>query len=182
MSPMVKLPLGMEYALLGLMHGAPAHAYAIHKRLAQTDVLHLVWRVTQRQTYAALDRLADEGYIREHREVAGRRPPRRMFQLTAVGEAAYARWVTTPVQHGREFRQEFMARLYFARRDGPATLDALIAAQEAACVGRTAALAALAQEPGVPQLDRLVLRFRLGQLDAIRSWLAECRAELLGQR
>jgi hypothetical protein len=105
-----------------------------------------------------------------------------MFQLTAAGEAAYARWVTTPVQHGREFRQEFMARLYFARRDGPTTLEALIAAQETACDERIASLAVQAQEPGVPQLDRLVLRFRLGQLGAIRSWLAECRAELLGQR
>ncbi len=180
MSPMIKLPLGMEYALLGLMRGAPAHAYAIHKRLAQTVVLHLVWRTQQRQTYAALDRLADEGYIREHRDVAGRRPPRRMFQLTATGEAAFARWVTTPVQHGREFRQAFMARLYFAGREGPATLERLIAAQEAATDQRMAELAGRATDPAVPQLDRLVVRFRLGQLQATRRWLAECRRELLG--
>jgi DNA-binding PadR family transcriptional regulator len=177
---MVKLPLGMEYALLGLMRGAPAHAYAIHKRLAQTDVLRMVWHVKQRQTYAALDRLVDEGYIREHREVAGRRPPRRMFQLTAAGEAAYARWVTTPVQHGREFRQEFMARLYCAGREGPATLAVLIAAQEAACAERIAWLASQAEDAATAPLDRLVVRFRLGQLLATRTWLAECRAELLG--
>jgi DNA-binding PadR family transcriptional regulator len=63
MSPRVKEPLTLEYALLGFLRAGPAHAYEIHQRLSQTEVLGLVWRLKQRQVYALLERLEEENYV-----------------------------------------------------------------------------------------------------------------------
>src|SRR5919199_4108737 len=134
MSPMVKLPLALEHALLGLLREQPMHAYQMYQRLAQPEDLGLVWHLKQSQLYALLARLEDAGYIAATVEPQGSRPPRRMLHLTASGAAALDTWLHTPVAHGREFRQEFMAKLFFARQDGPLAVAQLIADQREACL------------------------------------------------
>src|SRR5689334_12879542 len=113
--PRVKDPLTLEYALLGFIQMEPIHAYEIHQRLEQTEMVGLVWRLKQRQLYALLERLEAEGYLASTTELQENRPPRRMLHLTPSGAAAFQRWLTLPVEHGRDFRQEFMVKLYFAR-------------------------------------------------------------------
>ena len=39
--------------------------------------------------------------------------------LTPDGLAAFDRWVASPVAHGRDFRLEFLAKLYFAMQSRP---------------------------------------------------------------
>lgn len=175
MSPRAKEPLTLEYALLGFLHSGPAHAYEIHHRLAQTEVLGLVWRLKQRQVYALLDRLEAEGYVEGNTEPQGNRPPRRMLRLTSSGEAAFAQWLSQPVDHGRDFRQEFMAKLFFASAEGPARAAALIDRQRAVCQRRLDGFQQ--QLAGIPPdrvLDNLVLQFRLGQMETILAWLDTC--------
>ena len=180
MSPMVKLPLSIEYGLLGFLRDGSSYPYEIHQQLEQTAVLHLVWHLKQRQTYALLERLEEEGYLTSTTQEQGRRPPRRMLHLTPSGKAAFEQWVTLPVEHGRDFRQEFMIKLYFAQREGPETLPLLIDSQIEASrewLHRfQAQLAAISTEE---PLDRLVILFRIGQLEAILTWLEQCR-EVLG--
>ncbi|MFN8541329.1 MAG: PadR family transcriptional regulator [Thermomicrobiales bacterium] len=180
MSPMVKLPLAMEHALLGLVRQRSMHAYEIHQLLTQAEALGLVWQIKQGQTYALLARLEEAGYVASTLEAQDARPPRKILRLTPSGEAAFARWLATPVRHGRDFRLEFLAKLFFAAQEPDSTLSALLAAQRAACReiiaqlnGRIAAVS-----PDRPY-DRLVLQFRLGQLDATLLWLDECAATLL---
>ncbi len=179
MSPMVKLPLSMEYALLGFLRDGPSYPYEVHQHLERTAILHLVWHLKQRQTYALLARLEEAGYIASQTVLRGRKPPRRMLQLTAAGRAAWSAWMVQPVEHGREFRQTFMAKLYFAQREGVETVAELIARQRAACHAWRAALqeqlsSVAPREP----LDGLVVAFRLGQIQAILAWLDQC-AEVL---
>ena len=178
--PMVKLPLTMEHALLGLVRQRPMYAYEIHQTLAQAEALGLVWQLKQSQTYALLARLEDAGYLASTLEAQDSRPPRKVLQLTPAGEAAFARWLTAPMRHGRDFRLEFLAKLFFAAQEPPPTLAALLAGQRDACNdliaqlhGRIAAVA-----PDRPY-DRLVLQFRLGQLDAALMWLDTCAETLL---
>jgi DNA-binding PadR family transcriptional regulator len=180
MSPMVKLPLSMEYALLGFLRDAPSYPYEVHQRLEQTPMLHLVWRLKQRQTYALLERLEEAGLIASTTVAQGRRPPRRVIQLTDHGREVFAAWLVQPVAHGREFRQEFMAKLYFAQQVDSATVLLLIMRQRSMLDERVALFVqqladSAAQEP----LDRLVIQFRIGQLEATVRWLDQCAA-LLG--
>jgi PadR family transcriptional regulator AphA len=104
-----------------------------------------VWRIKQSQLSARLARLEEAGFLASTVETQDTRPPRKVLHLTPVGEAAFKSWLITPVQHGRDFRLDSLAKLFFANRD-----------------------------PG----DALVLLFRLGQLDAILDWLANCETEL----
>jgi len=173
--PMVKLPLTMEHALLGLVRQRPMYAYEIHQTLAQAEALGLVWQLKQSQTYALLARLEEAGYLASTLETQDSRPPRKVLQLTESGEAAFARWLVAPMRHGRDFRLEFLAKLFFAAQEPTAVLAALLTAQRDACDGLIAQLRAriAAVAPERPY-DRLVLQFRLGQLAATLAWLDTC--------
>ena len=177
MSPMAKTPLAMEHALLGLVRQHPSHAYEIHQTLSQSEELGLVWRLKQSQTYALLARLEEAGYLASTVELQDLRPPRKVLHLTPVGEVAFARWLVAPVRHGREFRLEFLAKLYFAAREPGTTLATLLAAQRAASEALLAELRdQLATLAADRPYDRLVLQFRLGQLEATLAWLDICAA------
>ena len=180
MSPMVKQPLTTEYALLGFLRQQPMHAYEIHQTLLRNEALGLVWHLKQSLVYVMLERLEAEGYITASIELRGSRPPRKILKLTPAGRGAFAEWLVTPVGHGRDFRLEFLAKLYFASQDDPASAATLIADQRAAC---RAWLADLRQHAGALADERaydwLVLQFRVGQLEAILAWLDTCAATIM---
>lgn len=182
MSPLVRLPLTVEYALLGFLHGGPLHGYEIHRRLADRAGLGRVWRLKQSHLYALLARLEGEGLIASRREPQAARPTRRVFALTEAGRQALADWVQSPVARGREVRLDFMAKLYCARAFGPDVVMQLIARQRAALegwlaeVGRSAAAPATADTEA--QFSQLVDDFRAGQIEAMLAWLAKVEQTL----
>lgn len=176
MSPMLKIPLSLEYALLGFVRQGASYPYEIHQQLEQTPMLHMIWHIKQRQTYALLDRLETEGLLTSTVLAQGRRPPRRMFQLTEQGLATFQSWLVLPVEHGRDFRQEFMAKLFFAQREGNSALTTLIQRQQEACRGWLHDFQSQLNTTNLEPLDRLVIQFRIGQLEAILTWLGECAA------
>ena len=177
MSPMVKTPLTLELALLGFLTTEPMHAYAMYRQLHDTDALSLVWRIKQSQLYALLARLEEEGYIAAETEAQGSRPPRRMLHLTPAGRAAFDEWLKTPVRRGRELRQEFLAKLYFAQQEGPEVVATLVAAQRRAyATAQDEAEQRAASLAETHPYAHLVYRFRAGQLAASLAWLDECAA------
>ncbi|MBX3013752.1 MAG: PadR family transcriptional regulator [Caldilineaceae bacterium] len=177
--PRAKGTLTIEYALLGFVQAGPTHAYEIHQQLKQTEMLALVWRLKQRQLYALLERLEAEGYLAAMIEVQENRPPRRILYLTPSGAAAFHQWMTTPVDHGRDFRQEFMAKLYFAQATDAALATTLLQQQRKVYQAQVASFRArLALIPPDRHLDTLVFHFRIGQLEATLQWLDTCTALL----
>jgi DNA-binding PadR family transcriptional regulator len=168
---------GLEHALLGLLRAHPMHAYEMHVQLLRTEQLGLVWHLKQGNLYALLSRLEAEGYLASTTEPQDTRPPRKMLSLTARGQTSFAHWLATPVEHGRDFRQEFLAKLYFATRDGPATVHDLLSRQRVACEQWLDELQAQHAALNADRpFEHLVLRFRVGQLDATLRWLDECAA------
>jgi DNA-binding PadR family transcriptional regulator len=176
---MIKLPLTLEHALLGFLAQRPMHAYEMFQTLNEAHALGLVWRLKQSQLYALLARLEDAGYITTVTEPQGTRPPRKIMHLTPSGQAAFQLWLRTPVAHGREFRQEFLAKLYFAQEDGPDTIAVLVEHQRRACQDWLADLEVNAATAGPRSYDWLVLQFRIGQVQAIMGWLDTCLATLV---
>ncbi|MBA3946791.1 MAG: PadR family transcriptional regulator [Herpetosiphonaceae bacterium] len=176
---MIKLPLTLEYALLGFLAQQPMHAYEIHQRLQETGELGLVWHLKQSQLYALLGRLEEAGNMTTVTEPQGTRPPRKMLHLTASGRAAFGRWLRTPVAHGRDFRQEFLAKLYFAQQNDAFTVVTLLAEQRTACQEWVAELHSQTATTSADQTyDWLVLQFRIGQIEAILVWLDTCELTL----
>jgi PadR family transcriptional regulator, regulatory protein AphA len=179
MSPMVKLPLTIEHALLGFVHQRPMHAYEIHQTLMRAEALGLVWHIKQSLVYVYLERLEEEGYLTSTLEPQGSRPPRKVLHLTAAGRAAFARWLESPVEHGRDFRLEFLAKLFFACQGDPASATTLVARQQEACRAWLAELQAQADVMDAARTyDWLVIQFRIGQIEAILTWLDTCAARL----
>jgi PadR family transcriptional regulator AphA len=179
MSPLSRTPLSIEWSLLGFLSEQPMHGYEICQRLSQATELGLVWHLKQSRLYALLTRLEERGYIDYTMEPQDLRPPRKVYALTPEGKAALDAWLHSPVEHGRDFRLEFLAKLYFAQREGEGVLRALFEAQRRLCQGWLAqqqrALDAL--EP--TSFEWLVYRFRLGQVQAIVEWLDVSEAVLV---
>lgn len=172
---------GLDHALLGLLRPRPLHAYELHQQFLHSQALGLVWHLKQGHLYALLARLEDAGYLAATTEPQGTRPPRKVLRLTPAGRDALARWLVAPVEHGRDFRLEFLAKLYFAAQDGPAAAQSLLAAQRAACGGwRDELQASVRAIPADRPYDRLVLEFRLAQIEAILPWLDRCEQTLAG--
>jgi DNA-binding PadR family transcriptional regulator len=171
--------LGVEHALLGLLHERPIHAYEMYQRLSAVDVLRLVWRLKQSHLYALLAKLEADGLVTSSTEAQGTRPPRRMLRLTPIGEDAFAGWIATPVRHGRDFRLEFLAKLYFATQEGAKVARGLLDQQRAACLGWIRDLEAqvAASDPERP-FERLVYQFRVTQIEAMLRWLDTCEQAL----
>ncbi len=179
MSPMVKLPLTLEHALLGFLHERPMHAYEIHQHLLQNEALGRVWHLKQSQLYALLARLEEAGYIEATTAPQGNRPPRRVLHLTPSGTQAFEHWLRDPVAHGREFRQEFLAKLFFAQRESLACAQALIADQRSACQHWLTELHdQLDQLSDTRSYDWLVLQFRISMIQAFSHWLDTCAQTL----
>lgn len=173
--PMVKQPLTIEHALLGFVRQRPMYGYEIHQRLLASAELGLVWSVKQSLVYAHLTRMEEEGLLRSTLVPQGQKPARKMLELTPEGEAAFLLWVRSPVEHGRDFRLEFLAKIYFAREEGTAAALELTARQRHASVQQ---LAAMQRKAGANErarsYDWLVLRYRIGQLEAALRWLDLC--------
>src|SRR5258707_8309195 len=124
---------GLELALLGLLRTHPRHAYDLHQVLQRTEALGIVWHLKQGHLYALLAKLEEAGYVASTLEPHGPRPPRKMLSLTARGREAFTQWLEHPVEHGRDFRLEFLAKLYFAAQEREAAMAPLIERQRMAC-------------------------------------------------
>jgi DNA-binding PadR family transcriptional regulator len=178
--PTIKQPLTVELALLGLVREQSIHPYEMHQRLLQREALGFLWQLKQSHLYALLARLEADGYLVHTLESQGSRPPRKLLQITPEGRASFAQWLREPVAHGRDFRLEFLAKLYFASQDGAGTVSALIERQRDTCHQRMEALTEqIAALPPDQPFERLVMQFRHGQLAAMLAWLESCTQALV---
>ncbi|MGQ9549037.1 MAG: PadR family transcriptional regulator [Roseiflexus sp.] len=175
----IRHPLTVEFALLGFVRQQPMHPYELYQRLCSDSALGEVWRIKQAHLYALLHRLEHEGYLMSTTTPQGNRPPRRILSITERGRATFIEWMGTPVVRGRDFRIEFLAKLYFAYQESTATAQDLIVKQLRICKNILNNLdrQAAAIEPDQPY-RRLVAQFRRGQIQATLSWLETC-AEML---
>jgi DNA-binding PadR family transcriptional regulator len=171
--------LTTEHALLGLLREQPRHGYALYQVLTEPDGLWAIWRMKQSQLYALLSKLEDRGYLQATTEPQEGRPPRKVYALTQQGDAAFDQWLCEPVARGRQFRMDFMAKLYFARREGPAVVRALIERQRKACHAWVEHLTAGSGDQAEALFPRLVRSYRIGQIRAMLDWLNECEEEVL---
>jgi hypothetical protein len=92
-----------------------------------------------------------------------------MLQMTKTGQAAYRDWLKSPVSVPRLMRQEFMAKYYFARREGREHARALVELQRSACKDWLETMEAEKTDYG--SFDWLVQQYRIGQIEATLSWL-----------
>ncbi|MBK8048035.1 MAG: helix-turn-helix transcriptional regulator [Anaerolineales bacterium] len=170
-----KHPLTMEYALLGFLRQRPMHGYEIHQRIEAGEDDGMVWRVKQSLLYTMLGRLEDEGLVSSTLETHGARPPRKRYSLTAKGDTLLQAWLQTPVRNGRDFRLEFLTKLYFAQLAGSSAALTLIRRQLTASQTQLNRLTHTANTAATTEsFAGLVSDFRVGQMEAVINWLKTC--------
>ena len=175
--PRLQSPLSLEYILLGLINQEAAHGYDLHKRLNVFSGLGMIWHIKQSSLYAHLDKLEEMGLLSSSL-VPGEEAhiQRKLYAITPYGKQEFSQWMTSPVVHGRDMRQEFLARLYFARMAGQDSATQLIDAQLLECQQWIVQMRDTRErETTAEGFDRVVMDFRIAQIEAMISWLNDCR-------
>jgi PadR family transcriptional regulator AphA len=100
-----------EYLLLGALFLGPKHGYEIIQFLE--SALESTWQVSTSQLYVLLKRLEHDGLLESRVEKQETRPSKHVFSLTFEGKKAFLEWLRSPVEHIRDLRFEFLAKLFF---------------------------------------------------------------------
>ncbi len=163
--------LSPEMALLGLLHGGPAHGYDLHRKVVAD--LGQVWHLSQSQAYSILKRLEKRGDISAEEMPQEKLPARLLLRMTGQGQRRFLDWLETPSGGStRAIRMEFVTRLYFIQMYFPEKLASAFDAQKAETQKHIQRLqATLGALPAGQIYNRMSLDLRLQQLTSVLTWM-----------
>lgn len=164
-----------EYVILGILMKQDRHGYEIHTLLSSK--LGRAWYAGISQVYALLKRLEAAEKVDSAVEQQDNRPAKHVYSITPKGCEAFLQWVHTPLTRMRDLRLEFLAKLFFIRDLNLSGSDELIKRQMDVFQKQ---LQGITQQDKNchEEFERLVLRFRIGQIEAVLAWLRECKQDL----
>ena len=169
--------LPVRFAALGFLVESPMHGYELRQRL--TDGLGTLWGIASSQLYNVLHRLEDEGWIDSHAESDSSRPTRTVYAITPTGMRSFESWITSPVEHLRDVRVEFLAKIYFLRRLSPERIDAFVESQIRLLENLESKLSRRRRlEIDDAQLGEIAVSFRTKQIRSLIDWLKESQGAL----
>ena len=174
-------PLSLEYILLGFLCQAPIHGYDLYKKINNFEGISLVWHIKQSQLYALLDKLEEDGLLTSNIVPGEGHLMRKEYQVTSVGRQSFLAWVACPVSHGRDMRQEFLAKLYFAQKSGVEAGLELVEEQKTLCAEWLSSLhISYSKTTDDQRYERMIFQYRITQTQAMLEWLDYCCAEIQG--
>lgn len=100
-----------EYILLGSLMQGPRHGYEIMRFL--DSALKAAWQVSRSQLYTLMKRMEKDKLLESSVELQVTRPSKRIFKITERGKKSFLAWLSTPTDHVRDFRLEFIGKLFF---------------------------------------------------------------------
>jgi DNA-binding PadR family transcriptional regulator len=110
-----EMTMSIRYAILGLVAEQPLHGYGL-KRVFDERMSPL-WGLTTGQIYQSLTALERTGLVESARERNGRRPERKVYNITRAGERELHRWLqSAPSFAPHPFREETLVRHMLLRR------------------------------------------------------------------
>lgn len=171
MNPMVRRPPGMELALLGFLLQEPQHGYQLHQMISDPTGLGLIWNLKQSQLYALLSKLEEDEYVVSTLQNQDPHPPRRVFELTEAGRKIFFDWLTSPVSAPRLVRQDFFAKMYFAKKENKGAAQKLIEAQRVVCRHWVEDFKLKLAGSEQMSFSWKMYQYRLGQVQALQTWL-----------
>lgn len=169
MSPRPALPLRLEYVLLGFIRRQPSHGYDLLQQWNESSSVGMIWQVKPGIFYAALERLEQAGYVEMSLVPGEAAPARKEYRITPTGEQVFLKWMSSPVTAARDFRQDFLAKLFFASDVESTLFEELIRQQRSVCGKWFSSLQT--QLNAGSQFERQVLAFRIYQVQAILDWM-----------
>ena len=157
-----------EYALLGALISGPKHGYEILQLL--DNALNGAWRVSTSQLYTLLRRLEKQGLLRSSKRIQDTRPTKRIFALTPAARDLFFEWLNKPVEHVRDLRIEFLAKLFFFDRLSLQGGDVLIEAQIQS-LKQFKKQITIRRKKETDPFRKLVLDFKTATVESWLGWL-----------
>lgn len=171
--------MSLAYAILSILNVAPMTGYDLKHTAFDATVQHF-WPADQSQIYRTLARLAEQGRVTMTVEPQDERPDRKVYSITAAGQAALAAWLREP-QTPPTLRDPFLVQIFFGMEVPSDRLRALV---EARLAHHRARLAELRSVPIPPAEDRprdrwlalqhLTLDYGLALEETNVAWLERC--------
>ena len=156
-----------ELLLLGLLRGQEMHGYQLNEIISRVNKYIGLKKAT---VYFLLEKMAERGWITRTDEQEGNRPPRRIYHLTAEGEAIFQKLLRENLaqHHPTQFTGDI--GLAFADALPPGELKALLYRRRAAAETELAALRMAIHPAGSM---RWIIEHQVRHLVAELSWLDE---------
>jgi len=157
-----------EFVLLGSLMDGSKHGYEIRQFMG--DALDPTWFVGTSQLYLLLKKLEKSGLLESSLKRQDARPAKRIYRVTTKGRAAFLDWLNQPIQYMRNFRFEFLVKLFFFHHLALAGGERLICSQ----IKNFEDLQQSLKEKIETEDDayhRLVFDFKLSTTKARRKWL-----------
>jgi PadR family transcriptional regulator AphA len=160
-----------EYVILGILMKQERHGYEIHTLLSSG--LGHTWYAGISQVYALLKRLEAAEKVVSAVEQQDNRPAKHVYSITQKGRETFLQWVHSPLERMRDLRLEFLAKLFFIKELNLTGSDELIRKQMDIFQTQLRDIKR-EDESRHEGFERLVLRFRIGQIEAVLAWLQDC--------
>ncbi len=119
--------VSIDYAILGLLSWKSLTGYDIKKMFAGSDTLY--WSGNNNQIYTSLAKLFKNGFVSKETELQGDSPPRKIYSITAEGQAALEEWLRTEPEFP-QLKNPFLIQLAWADCLNSDELDALLTRYE----------------------------------------------------
>jgi DNA-binding PadR family transcriptional regulator len=159
-----------EYVVLGSLMSGTRHGYEIMQFLG--FALEATWRLSTSQLYVLLKRLEEDGFLESFPESQGTRPPKRVFNLTGEGRKAFLEWLSTPVEHVRDFRMEFLCKMFFFDSLSLAGAHDLVDAQ-IQVLEKLLDRIQMRPDKDESEFMKLVYGFKARNVESLLSWLVQ---------
>ncbi len=161
-----------EHVILGILMKKERHGYEIHNLLSSE--LGRAWYAGISQVYALLKRLEAADKVGSTVEQQDNRPAKHVYAITPKGREAFLQWVHTPHERVRDLRLELLAKLFFIRQLNLVGSAELINKQITIFQEQ---LRDIKQQDEAcnEEFEHLVLRFRACQIEAVLTWLLDCK-------
>ncbi len=136
--------MSLPHAILGFLQTMPLTGYDLKTQAFDESVAYF-WPVVQPQIYRELDRMLDQGWVKDDLVIQAGRPNRRVYSITDAGRAELSRWLRDfhPLP---AYRDGFLIQLFFAAPLSNAEIIALLEDQRRAHREQLADLERIGQE------------------------------------
>ncbi len=156
-----------ELLLLGLLRGQEMHGYQLNEIISRVNRYIGLKKAT---VYFLLDKMDESGWIKRTDEQEGNRPPRRVYHLTAAGEAEFQQLLRENLAHHYPTQFSGDIGLAFADALPPDDLKLLLTDRRAAVEAELAQLRTTDHPAGSL---RWIIEHQMRHLVTELDWLDE---------
>jgi len=165
--------LSPEYALLGILMTGPKHGYDMHSYFSSN--MHQFWRLSMSQIYALLKRMEKNGVVISKGEWQNNRPAKKIFSITQTGKEGFLNWIYSPVNHVRNLRIEFMAKLFFIKELKLERATDIIDKQIEILQEKLHLMQPPKEKIMMDEFQKALHSFKIAQTTSAINWLKECK-------